>query len=152
MSKLQYWKDRMGHVGVVAMAACLISAIEAAPAYAQEREEGIAERIGSRLDRGIDRLSEELREGWESLQKYVDTMGVKGRVYSRLRWDKHLAESEFDLDVEEGGVVVLRGRVPSTMAKEKAIQLSNDTVGVSRVVDELRVEAPPEDGSPSPER
>lgn len=128
------------------LAACLFVAATASPVQAQQ---GLGERIGQQLDRGVDRLSEEFREGWQSLRKSVDQLGVRGRVYSRLRWDKQLTDSEIDIDVEEEGVVALRGQVTSAEAKKKATQLATDTVGVHRVVNELTIEAtdesPPED-------
>ena len=66
---------------------CSIGVTTAPPTHAQ----GIGERLGARLDEGVDRLGEEIQEGWESLKMTVDQMGVQGRVYSRLRWDKQFA-------------------------------------------------------------
>jgi len=120
--------------------ACLISLIAAAPAQSQE---GIGAQIGAQIDRGIERLGEEFRESWEALQKTVDNMGVQGRVYSRLKWDKQLADSRIDVDVKEGGIVLLQGRVPSEAAKEQAVLLTEQTVGVKRVVQELAIQRPP---------
>lgn len=126
---------------LLALAATLLCLTTATSAHAQQ---GIGERLGQQLDKGIDRLSSELREGWASLKKTVDRMGIQGRVYSRLRWDKQIDTSEIDIDSDEAGVVVLRGNVRSADAKDKAISLAGDTVGVERVVDELRIAAPPE--------
>lgn len=108
------------------------------PAKAQ----GIGERIGARLDQGIDRLGEELQEGWESLKQTVDRMGVQGRVYSRLRWDKNFADTKFDIDVKND-IVTLRGVVSSIEAQKKALQIANDTIGVARVENELTVRQVP---------
>ena len=105
---------------------------------------GIGERIGQGLDQGLSRLGDELQEGWQSLRQGVDKMGVQARVYSRLHWDKQLAGSELDVEVAEGGVITLRGRVADTAAKEKAIELAQDTIGVTRVMDGLAVRQPPE--------
>ena len=105
-------------------------------------QEGIGERIGQNLDEGLNRLQGELREGWASLKQTVDRLGIEGRVYSRLRWDKDIATSTIDLDATESGVVTLRGQVHSTTAKQKAVKLAQDTVGVNRVVDELSVSTP----------
>lgn len=112
----------------------LLSIAVARPAGAQ----GIGERIGAKLDQGIDKLGDELQEGWESLKRTVDRMGVQGRVYSRLRWDKHFADTQFEIDVEDD-VVILRGVVASLQAKQKALQIAEDTIGVDRVNDELTV-------------
>lgn len=107
-------------------------------------QQGIGQRLGQQLDKGIDRLSSEFREGWASLRQTVDRMGVQGRVYSRLRWDKQIDTSEIDIDSDEAGVVVLRGKIRSAEAKDKAVSLARDTVGVERVVDELTVAGPQE--------
>ena len=124
----------------IAMAVCLASALPTAPtAVAQP---GIGERIGQGLDQGLSRLGDELQEGWQSLRQGVDKMGVQARVYSRLHWDKQLADSKIDVEVPEEGVVALRGRVDDAAAKEKALKLAQDTVGVARVVDSLDVRLP----------
>ena len=125
---------------LIAFGVCLISTTATLPARAQQ---GFGERLGQQLDEGIERLSSEVREGWASLRKTVDRMGVQGRVYSRLRWDKQIATAQVDIEVQDEDVVVLRGQVADAAAKRKAVQLANDTVGVSRVVDELTI-APPE--------
>lgn len=102
-------------------------------------QEGIGERIGERIDRSLEKLGNEIQENWDSLRKFVDKLGVQGRVYSRLRWDKHLENSELDIDVTEGGIVRVSGRVADASAKEQAIKLTEDTIGVTRVIDQLQV-------------
>ena len=114
----------------------------AAPAQAQQ---GLGERLGAQLDEGLDQLGNELREGWASIQQTVDRLGIQGRVYSRLRWDKHVSTERLDVEASERGIVVLRGQVPSQAAKQKAVQLARDTVGVERVEDKLSVAAPTTD-------
>jgi hypothetical protein len=102
-------------------------------------QDGIGQRIGQSIDRGLDRLQGEVQEGWKALKQTVDRLGVEGRVYSRLRWDKEIATSTIDVDATDAGVVTLKGQVRSTAAKEKAVRLADDTVGVKRVVDLLAV-------------
>lgn len=102
---------------------------------------GIGERIGAEIDEGLSQLGSEVREGWQSLRQGVNNMGIQARVYSRLRWDKNLAGAELDVDVPEDGVIALRGRVKDAAAKEKAIQLAQDTVGVDRVLEGIEVVA-----------
>jgi hypothetical protein len=128
------------HLAVVAVVGILTSVlIRQAPA--QER---IGERLGEKLDKGLSRLSAELREEWVQMKKSVERMGVHGRVYSRLRWDKGLEGASFEIEVRDKATVVLTGKVGSAAAKVKAVQLAQDTVGVSEVVDQLTVEAPAE--------
>src|SRR6056297_1187688 len=122
---------RLVQLTLVPLTFCLISFATPQAASAQE---GIGERLGAQLDRTIDRLSNEFQENWQALQKMVDRMGVHGRVYSRLKWDKALIDADVQLEVQSEGVVVLSGSVPNVTAKTKAITLAKETVGVERVV------------------
>ncbi|XZE56449.1 BON domain-containing protein [Planctomycetaceae bacterium SH139] len=127
---------RLAQLILVALTFCLMSVATPQSASAQE---GIGERLGAQLDRTINRLSNEFQENWQALQKMVDRMGVHGRVYSRLKWDKALVDAKLQLEVESEGVVVLNGTVPNVAAKTKAIALAKETVGVDRVVETLKV-------------
>jgi hypothetical protein len=113
------------------------------------QEEGAGESIGRRIDRGLEQLTEEVREAWAKARKQVDQLGVQGRVYGRLRWDKALADEPVGVAVEqkstdEESTVILTGRVPDERARKKAIELAQDTVGVREVIDRLQVEPRPQ--------
>ncbi|HEY3391994.1 MAG TPA: BON domain-containing protein [Lacipirellulaceae bacterium] len=117
----------------------------ALPSQLPAQEEGAGESIGRRIDRGLDKITEEVREAWAKARRQVDELGVQGRVYGRLRWDKALADQPIDVAVEkestdEQSTVILTGRVPDEAARKKAIELAQDTVGVREVIDRLRVE------------
>ncbi len=99
----------------------------------------LGERLGRELDEKLSDLSRELREGWQKVETLVDQLGVRGRVYSRVHWDKALASQPIKIDVEDSNIVVLTGRVNDEAAQKKAIQLAEDTLGVSRVIDRLEV-------------
>jgi hypothetical protein len=102
-------------------------------------QETIGEQIGAGIDRGLS----ELREEWREVRKSVEGMGVQGRVYSRLRWDKAIETGAIDIEVRATDVVVLQGTVPTAAVRQKAVQLARDTVGVASVVDQLTIaEAP----------
>ena len=105
-------------------------------------QQGLGQRIGKKIDQGLNELGSDLRRGWASVRQSVDKLGVQGRVYGRLRWDKALAEAAIDVQVPQEGIVVLKGSVPSAAARQKAIGLARDTVGVKEVTDELAVAAP----------
>ncbi len=133
------WRGTGAVLGVMVLAASAVAA-----------EESVGERVGKRVDRAIDRLREEAKdvesrvvEGFEKARAAVDRMGVAARVYARVHWDKALTASSISVDVEKDGVATLRGSVASEAAKAKAAELTRDTVGVERVVNELRVEAAP---------
>jgi len=112
-------------------------------------EEGITERVGKKIDEAAEKVrqetknaTEQIREGYEKVRASVQRMGVAARVYARLHWDKALSEATIWVDVDERGVAVLRGTVPSGKAQRKAGELAQETVGVNRVVNDLKVTAP----------
>ncbi len=106
---------------------------------AQESEEGFAERLGERLDRGVEQLGRRLQKSWAEIRQSVDELSVQGRVYGRLRWDKALSGETIDIDVQKENVVVLSGMVADEAARQKAVKLAEDTVGVREVVDRLQL-------------
>lgn len=120
-----------------------------------QQEPGAIERAGEKLDeagrslrqgleRGFNRTKAAVRETFEATQAKVNDMSIEARVYGRLHWDKHLETSTFDLASEAQGIVTLRGSVPSAEAKKHAVNLAADTVGVTRVIDQLAVLTPAE--------
>ena len=102
-------------------------------------EEGQAETIGKRLDRGLEQIGEKLKKAWEDAKQSVDELGIQGRVYARLRWDKALADQKIDIQVQKKDIVVLTGVVPDEAAMDKAVQLTQDTIGVREVVNQLQI-------------
>jgi hyperosmotically inducible periplasmic protein len=100
---------------------------------------GTAEKIGEKIDRGLSQIGAEFSQAWSEVRKSVEKMGVQGRVYGRLHWDKALEGANLDISVRDGQVVVLTGTVASAAAKQKAEQIARDTVGVNGVTNELTV-------------
>jgi osmotically-inducible protein OsmY len=90
--------------------------------------------------RGVQKAGETLREEFERARASIHDMGVHGRVYGRLHWDKDLTDSKIEIEMQ-GGTAVLRGTVQSLQAKTKAATLVRDTVGVERVDDRLTIES-----------
>lgn len=66
---------------------------------------------------------------------------LDGRVKARLTSDKSLEGVDFAV-VSDGSDVKLRGIVPDSNARRRAVELAESTVGVVRVVDELAVPVP----------
>lgn len=94
---------------------------------------------GRAIKRGVRGAGASVREGFARTRTTVQNMEVVSRVYSRIHWDKTLTTATIDLEVQAGGVTILRGVVPDAAAKTKAVELAADTVGVTRVVDELAI-------------
>ena len=108
-------------------------------AASAQQPQGTAEKIGEKIDRGLTQIGNELSRAWTEVRKSVEAMGVQGRVYGRLHWDKALENADLDIDVRDNQVVILKGKVASPAAKQKAEQLARDTIGVTSVVNELAV-------------
>jgi hyperosmotically inducible protein len=125
---------------IIIVGVAIIPALLLSESPAQEA----GETIGRRIDRGLDKITEEVREAWTDVRKRVDELGVQGRVYGRLRWDKALADEPVGVAVEEKDTVILTGRVPDERTRKKAVQLANDTVGVREVIDRLQIEPRPQ--------
>ena len=64
---------------------------------------------------------------------------VLNRVTQRIEWDKQLTGSTLKVEVQQGGSVFLRGSVMSDSAKARAVDLVENTTGVTSVTDELAV-------------
>lgn len=114
----------------------------AATAEAQViRSEGPAQQVGQVVGGALDTagraVERSLRTAFARTRGAVESMEVTSRVYSRLLWEKELTGSRFVIDSRPGGVVILRGSVPSPEAADRAAALAISTVGVSRVFNEL---------------
>ena len=108
-------------------------------------KEGVAETVKKKLDsavtsikKGAQSASEAVQEQYHRAVQSVHNMGEHGRVYARLHWDKHLHGSKIEISVK-GSVVTLGGMVPDAKAKAKAVELAQDTFGISDVIDHLTV-------------
>src|SRR5262249_14435865 len=110
-----------------------------APPAATDNQPGVGERVGESVDRGLTRLGEKLRRGWADIRRSVDELGVQGRVYGRLHWDKQLANAQIDISVQNENLVTLTGVVPDDSARHSAVTLAENTVGVGKVIDHLTV-------------
>jgi osmotically-inducible protein OsmY len=116
---------------------CIVASAQTPPL--PQSQPGTAAQIGEKIDRGLNQIGAEISQAWAEVRKSVEKMGVQGRVYGRLHWDKALESGTFDIEVRDGQVVVLKGKVDTASAKLKAEQLARDTIGVTSVVNELAV-------------
>jgi hypothetical protein len=147
--------DRVVLAALLASAAALTHYSEAQePAPGQQPTTG--RRIGEKIDeaagalrRDAEKAGAAVREGFHKAKASVNAMGIEARVYGRLRWDKALDGASIDVSAASDGTVTLTGTVANAAARAKAVQLAADTVGVSRVVDQLRSAAPTPTASPA---
>jgi osmotically-inducible protein OsmY len=111
-----------------------------------QQDPGPGKNAGQKLDeagrsikKGLEDVGDTIRNQFMKARQSVHDMGVISRVYGRLHWDKTLTSCNLNLDVKNG-VVTLRGSVPSSKAKLKAVDLAADTVGIDKVIDELSIQ------------
>ncbi len=105
------------------------------------------EDVGRAIKKTFQNAREVVREEFAKSRAAVHDMGIMSRVYGRLHWDKALTTSDLDLKVD-AGIVTLRGAVSCPEARAKAVTLTEDTVGVVKVIDELTV-APASQAEPA---
>jgi hypothetical protein len=138
-------------------------------AAGRAQQGGVAERAGEKLDEfgrairdgfekagetvvgGINKTGETVRESLVRARDSVQGMGIWSRVYSRLHWDKAFHTNNILLRAD-GGVVTLRGTVADEAARAKLVSLTAETVGVTRVIDQLKVLHPSTESTPSASR
>jgi hyperosmotically inducible periplasmic protein len=131
-------------IGMTALVGVLVSGMFVCVGQGQAQQQGIAEKVGERLDavgRGIMREAENVgdvvRKKFDAVRTEVGRMSVPSRVYSRIHWERSLHTSPIEVHLLPNGGVLLRGRVPDGAAKARAVSIAMDTEGVAEVVDEL---------------
>lgn len=131
-------------MGNLVAGCCLLAGLVAWPNLAQAAEPpSVGERVDQvlgELKQGARAVGSRIEKGWHQFREQVDQLGVEGRVYARLRWDKALEEASISVDANKEGLVVLRGTVRDAAAKTRAEELAGTTVGVSGVRSELAID------------
>ena len=94
---------------------------------------------------GLHKTGGTVRDSFTKNRETIQRMGLLPRVYGRLHWDKALHSSTLFVKTE-GGTVTLSGTIPDDAARDKAVALVQETVGVTHVIDQLNVLSP----SPAP--
>src|SRR3954465_13339760 len=117
------------------LAALLIVAGFAAPSRAQ----GPIQRVGTALDNAGRNIRRGVENAVARGQISAAEQELIDRILFRIRWDKPLAGSALQLEVPAYGAVILRGSVASKEIKARAVDLVQNTIGVTSVVDELAV-------------
>ena len=131
-------------LGLLALAPVFWGGIGRAQQEPTEKPGTKLEDVGRAIKKGLDKTREAVREEFAKTREAVHDMSVESRVYGRLHWDKALNSAVLDLKFENG-VVTLRGSVANSEAKTKAVTLARDTVGVTKVIDQLGVLPPNKD-------
>jgi hypothetical protein len=137
--------------GRTALVAAVVLACGLAWSRAQEQppapKESVTDKVKEKLDsaarsitKGAQSAADAVKEPYHRARESVHGLGEHGRVYARLHWDKNLQGAKIEITLK-GSVATLAGTVPDAKARAKAIELTQDTVGVTDVVDHLTVSA-----------
>jgi osmotically-inducible protein OsmY len=111
--------------------------------------QGTGAKVGETVDNAFQSIKKGARNAGDAMRgqygkarSAVQNMNVSSRIYGRLHWEKALQGSKIEIEVQTDGVAVLTGIVSDTKARNKAVELTQDTVGVSQVVDNLTLVTP----------
>jgi hypothetical protein len=119
------------------LSAALLAVVVASPvAWGQD---GPIRRAGRALDNAGKNIRARVENEVAREQIAAVERDLFNRVSLRLSWDKQMARSAIQLEVQSDGTAILRGSVMSEANKKRAVDLVENTVGVTRVVDELAV-------------
>jgi hyperosmotically inducible protein len=110
------------------------------------QDPGAGRKAGEKVDEVVQEIKGGLRKAGNAAKDQfaraktaVNNMGVESRVYGRIHWDKVLNDATIELVATDDGVVTLDGTVANEKAKIRAVDLTKETVGVTKVVDKLAV-------------
>ena len=104
-----------------------------------QAQDGPLRRTGRALDNAGKNVRARVEGEVVRGQITVQERDLLARVTNRIRWDKKLVNSVLQIEVQLDGAVFLRGSVVDAAAKNRAVDLAESTVGVTKVVDELAV-------------
>ena len=104
------------------------------------------QKVGEKFDQAVQDIKSGLKKAGDSAKAEfgkaktsVNNMTVESRVYGRIHWDKALNDANIDLSVGDDGVITLDGTVADAKAKMRAVELTKETVGVTKVIDRLAI-------------
>jgi hypothetical protein len=104
--------------------------------------QGPLRRAGQALENAGRNIRQSVEGGIARGEVIENERAVVARVNARLRWDKQLVNSTLDLQVLADGKTILRGLVIDESARKRAVDLASSTVGVTSVVNELKIGKP----------
>lgn len=79
-----------------------------------------------------------LAEGLKSLQPDAGQLSLEKRVTARLKWDIDLVGTKVQV-LAKKNVIELRGNVKTREQKKRALELTTSTIGVAKVIDDIRI-------------
>jgi len=126
----------MGVVSLMGLA-LLTCACFAQQTLGEKLGEGL-QNVGRGMKRGVLEVGDVVKRQFETVRSDVNRMGIQSRVYSRLHWERSLYDSRLEVHMLRDGTVLLRGTVPDQEARERAVEIARNTVGIMAVIDEVK--------------
>jgi hypothetical protein len=114
----------------------------AQPRLGERISEGVQD-VGRGIKRGAQDVGDGVRRQFNVVRADVQRMETHNRVYSRLHWDRSLHGSKIEVYMLRDGTALLMGTVPDQTAREHAVAIVSNTVGITSVIDELTPIVPP---------
>jgi hyperosmotically inducible periplasmic protein len=102
-------------------------------------QDGPIQRAGQALDRAGKNIRYRIETEVARGQEAVQDREVLFRVARRIEWDKQFLGSTMRIEVQPGGRVILQGSATTDAVKLRAVDVVQNTIGVTSVVDELAV-------------
>jgi len=99
--------------------------------------QGILNRAGEALDNAGRNIRQGVENAVARTEVSVQERDLATVVINRIRSDKRLMSSVIQTEIRADGSVVLRGSAIDAAAKKTAVELVENTIGVTAVVDEL---------------
>jgi osmotically-inducible protein OsmY len=110
---------------------------------ARERGAELGEKAAVAADKARERGAELGEKAAVAATKFKEGVGeaqTTGKIKAKMALDDTLKSSGIDVTTE-GSVVTLKGRVGSSAERTRAVTLARETAGVTRVIDQLEVQA-----------
>lgn len=84
------------------------------------------------------KIGEKVAVGANEAERAVANAGLTTKIKAKMALDDLVKAAAIDVDTD-GTVVTLSGTVRSAAERDRALQLARETVGVTQVIDQLRV-------------
>ncbi|MFO0957002.1 MAG: BON domain-containing protein [Isosphaeraceae bacterium] len=117
--------------------AALLGILVVGPPMAASAQDGPLQKAGRALDKAGKAIRNEIEGAVNREHLSAQERELMDRITGRLVWDKKLVGSALSIEVQADGTAVLRGSVASEAMRTRAADLVENTLGVTRVVDEL---------------
>jgi hyperosmotically inducible protein len=98
-----------------------------------------ARRIGNETKQETKKLGDEAGRAVSTTGQKIDDAWITMKIQSKFFVADDIKSRKVDVDTNNG-VVTLNGSVPTTVAREAAVQLAKETDGVTSVVSNLKID------------